>query len=297
MSVKVRVSTIEQENAIKYISSTFDMYKSLLKDYNNRLLEVYKEYSTFTQPKLAEWKTDLKVNKAHEVVNKITPRIMSKVPKFIVSNKPDVLNEVDRIDSPEEKMEKLKNLNMYTIAVQDYLTHVFDKYNLIEPIRLWAKNMIIYGNSFAKIRFRYEMARTTKTVDKEEIYIDENGMEQVEKKDKEIEEYVWGEYPTIEVKSWSDIYYDPRYKIFNECPGVIEYTNGVRLGELKRNKDKYINIDKVELIPSLDSFQKDPDGYRKQLMVISGIDCSTVTEGIDKNALSIKTFYGLYAKE
>jgi hypothetical protein len=32
-------------------------------------------------------------------------------------------------------------------------------------------------------------------------------------------------------------------------------------------------------------------------MVISGIDCSTVTEGIDKNALTVKTFYGLYAKD
>jgi hypothetical protein len=174
MSVKIRVSDIEQQAVIKYISNTFDMYKQLLKDYNNRLLEVYKEYSTFTSPKMAEWKSDFKVNKAHEVVNKITPRIMSKVPKFIVSNKPDVLNETTRLDTPEEQMKRMDELNLYTVAVQDYLTHIFDKYNLIEPVRLWAKNMIIYGNSFAKVRFRYEIARSIKPTDKEEVYMDEN---------------------------------------------------------------------------------------------------------------------------
>ena len=32
----------------------------MLKDYRNRMLDVYQEYSTFKQPKLADWKTTFK---------------------------------------------------------------------------------------------------------------------------------------------------------------------------------------------------------------------------------------------
>lgn len=296
MSIKVRVSAVEQKEAIIYISQTAELYKDMLKDYRNRMLDVYQEYSTFKQPKLADWKTTFKVNKAHEVVNKITPRIMSKTPSWIVSFKPDVLNEVNRLDNVEERMARVEQLKTMSVAVQDYLSHIFDKYNLIEPARLWAKNMIIYGNSFAKIRFKYEMASTAKPTNKEEVYIDPETWEEiVEKKEKEIEEYVRWEYPTIEVKSWADILYDPRYKTFEEVPAIIETTNWVRLAELKRNKDKYINLDKIDQIPSLSAFAQDPDSYRKQLMALTGIDCSWTAQGIDKNALSLKTFHWLYA--
>lgn len=296
MSIKVRVSAVEQKEAIIYISQTFELYKNLLKDYRSRLLNVYQEYSTFTMPKLADWKTTFKVNKAHEVVNKITPRVMSKTPNWIVSFKPDILNEVNRLDSIEERVKRVDELKTMSVAVQDYLSHIFDKYNLIEPAILWAKNMIIYGNSFAKIKFKYEMSSTAKNVDKQEVYIDPTTWEEViEKKDKEIEEYVWGEYPTIEVKGWADILYDPRYKTFDELPAIIEVTNGVRLWELKRNKDKYINLDKLDAVPWLAAFAADPESYRKQLMALSGIDCSWKAEWIDKNALTLKTFHWLYA--
>ena len=40
------------------------------------------------------------------MVNKITPRIMSKTPSWIVSFKPDVLNEVNRLDNVEERIEE-----------------------------------------------------------------------------------------------------------------------------------------------------------------------------------------------
>jgi hypothetical protein len=93
MAIKVRVNDVDQTKAVKYVASTFEQYKTLLSDYHKRSLDIYKEYSCFTQPKLADWKTTFKVNKAHEVVNKILPRIMSKNPKWIVSSKPDVLFE------------------------------------------------------------------------------------------------------------------------------------------------------------------------------------------------------------
>jgi hypothetical protein len=74
------------------------------------------------------------------------------------------------------------------------------------------------------------------------------------------------------------MYYDPRYKIFDDAPAVIEYVNGVRLGELQRNKDKYINIDKLELFPDISSFHSDPDTYRQQLFAIAGIGKDSIME-------------------
>ena len=44
-------------------------------------------------------------------------------------------------------------------------------------------------------------------------------------------------------------------------------------------------------MPDIDTFQKDPQGYKEQLFAIAGINASDISEGIDKNALHIKTFY------
>jgi hypothetical protein len=89
--------------------------------------------------------------------------------------------------------------------------------------------MIVYGNAFAKIKFKYELGRTEVPTKKERAYIDENGVEQMEKVEKEIKEFVYNQYPTIDPVSWTDIYYDPRYKVFGDAPAVIEIINGVRL--------------------------------------------------------------------
>lgn len=91
MAIKLKLSQTQQEDVVKYVADTFSAYKDRLDDYHRRCFEVYKEYSTFTQDKEAAWKTTFKVNKAHEVVNKILPRIMSKNPKWIVSSKPDTI--------------------------------------------------------------------------------------------------------------------------------------------------------------------------------------------------------------
>jgi hypothetical protein len=192
MAVKINVSEQEQQKAVKYIAQTFEQYKQLLSDYQSRMLAIYKEYSSFTQPKLADWKTTFKVNKAHEVVNKILPRIMSKNPKWLVSNKPDIVDDVQKLGTPEEKQKKLETLDMHTTVVRDYLTNVFDKYNLIEPSRLWAKNMIIYGNALAKIKFKYEIARSLDNNDETEMVTDPETGETTEVKNpKKITEYVW----------------------------------------------------------------------------------------------------------
>ncbi len=293
MAIKIKPALLEQQEAIKYISNTFDNYQEQLGLYHKRMLDIYKEYSTFTEEKSADWKTTFKVNKAHEVVNKILPRIMSKNPKWIVSSKPDMLLEVDKVESEEEKIARYEALNTYNLAIKDYLSTVFDKYNLIEPARLWAKSMIVYGNALAKIKFKYEIWRSQEKEKYEEESMDEEWNPIVVTKDEKIKEYVHSQYPTIDVKSWTEVYYDPRYKLFTESPAVIEITNGVRLAELRKGKE-YFNIDKIEELPDYNDFTKDSKWYKERVFAICGIDTSTMKDWVNKNALSMKTYYWLY---
>lgn len=85
----------QQQKAVMMVSNTFEQYQELLQPYHNRMLAIYKELNTFTYPKKADWSTTFKVNKMHEVSNKILPRIVSRNPKWLVSFKPDLVNELE----------------------------------------------------------------------------------------------------------------------------------------------------------------------------------------------------------
>ena len=134
--MKVRVDLSKQAQLALMISDTYKNYKELLQPYHERLLDVYKELNTFKYPKKADWSTTFKVNKLHEVSNKILPRIVSRSPKWIVSVKPDLITK---------KPQDIESLNMQAHAVQDLLHTIYDKYNLSEVVRLWAKGMVNYG--------------------------------------------------------------------------------------------------------------------------------------------------------
>jgi hypothetical protein len=92
--MKISTTLLQQQDAVLHVSNVAKQYKDLLQPYYDRLLLVYKELNTFTYPKKAEWSTTFKVNKLHEVSNKILPRIVSRSPKWIVSVKPDLINEM-----------------------------------------------------------------------------------------------------------------------------------------------------------------------------------------------------------
>jgi len=290
--IKVRANNVKQIEAITYVNATYEQYKELLQKRHNELLEIYKEKTSFTQPKKADWSTTFKVNKMYEISNKTLPRIISKNPKRLVSSKVDLLRWVTEVEDGKQWGE-LEKLNEYTQAVSDYLTTVFDKYNLIEPTRIRAKNMVDYGVWFAKIKFKYDISRASKVTNKEEIYIDENGEEQVEVINKEVEEKVSWEYPTIEVVNRTDIFYDPRIKLFKDIPAVIEEVNNVRFVDIKRNKKDYINIDKLELINWLKPYSEDSTGYKQAIFSITWMT-SSKDWWIDMKSLNIKYYYGLY---
>jgi hypothetical protein len=269
----------QQQKAVMMVSNTFEQYQELLQPYHNRMLAIYKELNTFTYPKKADWSTTFKVNKMHEVSNKILPRIVSRNPKRLVSFKPDLVNEL-------EDAADISKLDMQSRAVQDLLSTIFSKYNLSESTRLWAKGMVNYGTSFAKVATKYTISRKKEAVDEEETIIDDDGNEQVIKITERVKEYVVDEYVTIDPVSWSDIYYDPRYVMFQDMPAVVQVLSGVRLADIKKNKE-YLNVDKLEDISKLD---KTSSQYKEDVQNIMGMTISKVPD-VDKNNLCIKTYY------
>lgn len=258
--MKVRVDLAKQAQLAMMISDTYKNYKELLQPYHERLLDVYKELNTFKYPKKADWSTTFKVNKLHEVSNKILPRIVSRSPKWIVSVKPDLITT---------KPQDIESLSKQAHAVQDLLHTIYDKYNLSEVVRLWAKGMVNYGMGFAEVKTKYEIARTKTKVDKEEVYMDEDGMEQIIPINEEITEKVADKYVTIEPISWADVYYDPRYIRFQDMPAVIRHMTNVRMADIKKEKDKYINVDKLEYICSID---KSKENFKDEIYNVTGIN-------------------------
>lgn len=156
---KNKISKDNQNACIIYIQETFNNYEILNESRRNELYNIYKEYRSFKQEKLADWSSTFKVNKAHEIVNKILPRVIAKNPRWIVNLRSDEFNDDDKGMAGIPREQRLEKMEEMAEGVQDYLTYIFDRYNLKEPIRLWAKNMIIYGKSHAKVKYKYETAR------------------------------------------------------------------------------------------------------------------------------------------
>lgn len=265
-----------QKKAILAIRDFNEASKRLSESQKAKLFDVYSEWKSFSEKKQADWSTSFKVNKAHQVVETVLPRLTAKDPRFIVSPRN---NEVD----PK-----------HAEVVQDYLTYLFDEYNLMEPIRLWAKSMLIYGNSYARVKYKYEVARV---VDVQKAQPD-LGLEGVEGEEVEtvssVKEEVVGEYPTIENVSWTDIMVDPRYVMMEDMPGINIRTNGVRLRDLER-QEKVFNLDKVKELSDLDPFRDDENGYKQRVFQITGVDTVT-TRKYDKNSLTVDKFYGHFIK-
>ena len=95
---------------------------------------IYKGVSSFTGVRNDKkpWETTFKVNKAHEIENKVLPRIISRSPKWIVGYK------------SEEILDEAIDTQAMSDAIRDYLHDIFEKQDMREMLRLWAKNMVRY---------------------------------------------------------------------------------------------------------------------------------------------------------
>jgi len=101
------LSQQEQLDLLFYIKETFDNYKILNQERKEELSEIYKTYRSFKQKKLADWSSTFKVNKAHELVNKILPRLISKNPRWLVDIRTDEFVDEDKMLTPEQRSERI----------------------------------------------------------------------------------------------------------------------------------------------------------------------------------------------
>lgn len=150
----------------------------------------------------------------------------------------------------------MKGKKELPMAIQDYLTQFFEKQEIRKKFKLFAKNGVRYGIGWGKVSYK----------------VDEKGGT-----------------PYIDVKSFADMYFDPRYTTLDEMPAVIELVRSVRISELEAS-GKY---DKKELKILKDIKQeKDPTLKRQLIEKYAGILNTNESPEPDMNNLELKIFEG-----
>lgn len=281
---KLNLSEEQKKEILLHINDVKTSYKSAMWSYMKRMREIHEEASTFRSPKSADWHTDIKVNKMHEIENKVNPKLIANNPKRLVSNRITNVGQ-DVIQGGEEKYKEIVEM---ALAIQDFLTMIFDKQDMKESIRLWSKGMVKYGNSRAKVVYKYNINRRAVPVN--EDVVDEQWNIIWSQSTYDIIENVIDEWPSVEIKNITDIYYDPRYIRFEDMPAIIDTTRWVRLSALKSKKGKYMDLDKLEQICNL---KWEWDTYKKQMQQISWVAIMPENK-ITKNDITLECYYWLY---
>ena len=75
-----------QNKIIDFVTNILKSYKDLNKDRNQTLFDIYKVFSTYKEQRnSSSHHTNFLINKAHEVVERVLPRIIAKSPKWLVT--------------------------------------------------------------------------------------------------------------------------------------------------------------------------------------------------------------------
>lgn len=276
----INLSAEQQKDILAFIRTTVeDNYKPNSTQYRDLMTLVYDSLSTFELPDLWDNLTRFKINKAHEIVRKVVPRVFAKSPKFNVTPRTDAFYEEDNELKGEEYKERQRLNEKMAAAVQDYLTVLFQEQDLQESLKIWATNQVTYWNAYAQIIPKYIVNRNKS----------ENG--------KVNEKYV-STLPTIDNISWTEMFYDPRYRKIKDMPWIMRIRDGVRLRDLYLAKDekwneKYFNLDKLESL-SKNKFD-DSDSYKNLVYDITWVSGIEADKGIDKNAISLQVFEGYFS--
>lgn len=157
--IDLKLEQQEQVEVIGHVTRMSNFYDNQMSTYKDKMLDIYQSVTTFTQERRAQWQTTFKVNKPHEVVNKILPRVMARNPRWLVSFKTDEFDAEDKMLTPEQRAAKLETLQDIPKAIQDALNFIFEKDSLKKTIRAAAKSMITYGNAYAAVCYKYELGR------------------------------------------------------------------------------------------------------------------------------------------
>lgn len=320
-------SSETQGKALKIIQDYREESADMTQEYRQRLLRVYRSYKTFREGNYGETmvrgRTDFKVNKAHEVVEKVLVRIIGRDPRWIVTprdigsfandnEQATTQTQVDVNGQPTTQSDYSKPMRdraaEWSACAQDYLTYVFDEYNQRERFKLLARNLIVYGKAYAKTTWKYETARISKVTQKttNDVNVDPNAMtldpttgepvvqDQTSVQDTTVSEKVIGQYPSIDVISWTDMYYDPRYIFIEDRPAMVQFVESVRYKSLLQNKKDYFNLDQLEGILTLDP-TLDSEQYKQRVRQITGI-MELDPKVLKQNSLDITKYYGFFSK-
>lgn len=96
-----------------------------------------------------------------------------------------------------------------------------------------------FGIGWVKMGHRYVIQRTSKE-------IEETDSETLRKKlVRKVKQAVAERYPTMEYRSYTDIYLNPVYRRFEDMPGIIDLIENVRLSEFTKHPDKYMNLQSI----------------------------------------------------
>lgn len=306
-----------QNRMVDFVKQNFSSWKDSLKPYRERLVDVYEAWATYKVSRAHDYDTNFKVNKAHEIVEKVLPRIVAKDPRWVVEPRLDdfypdrpltdengqELIDPSTIPNTQENYEMLaeawkkwllakrqryEEAQQFAAVTQDYLQYLFIEYKLRKYLRRLGKSMIINGKGIGKVQYKYEVVQNM---------TGKKGGQREYKQD------VRGEYPTLVVKSWSDVYWDPRYPSFSESPGVIEVCSNVRYWDILRNKEDYFNLQQLKEVCEVQYSNQHGDEvkaleeYRSQIHAIAGIPEETIQAPIDAMNLTITYFYGFFSED
>ncbi len=262
----MKVTKEEQQRILTYVRQNIDLFQSQSSLYRDQMLNIYESLSTFELPETWDVLTRFKVNKAHEILRKVVPRVIAKSPRFVVTPRTDVFQDWDELKAGKDRVAMLDKHWKMARATQDYLNILFEDENFRERLKLWAINMLTYWNSFAQIVPKYKIQRSK----------DENH--------KVTEKVVWLT-PTIDVVSWTEMYYDARYKLLEDMPWVTRVKKRVRLQDIMFT-EWFFNLKEIEQLGGTEFV--DEDWYAGSVFAITGISDIIVKEWVDINNLTLQ---------
>lgn len=154
MKTLASLDSSQRYDAVRHVKDTFDTYEQDLRKYHSALLEIYKEVNKTEEDALNEWDTKFHVSKMRQAENKITPKIMAKNPRFIVSWRTDTWEYEDKDLPEDDKRNKMENKKDLPEAIQDYLTQFYEKQEIRKKMKLFAKSGVRYGIGWGKVGYR-----------------------------------------------------------------------------------------------------------------------------------------------
>jgi hypothetical protein len=267
--------------AIGLVKSSRTIYDTKTRARKQTLKEVYRETMDYDPPKEMDWDSSLKVNFMNAREQLFSAKLTAKKPKAIVSlnqNPIEIAEEyLPEGVNDEQKQEFIRDITKdWVLGVQDYLNKAFDS-DLKSTIRRGAKQFARTGNVYGRAKFKFE---TYKEKEKTE-------------KGWKITEKITKQYPTIEIISLQELYFDPRFFYTKDMPAVIRRHENVRLSELvaMKNEEGMMNLDRIRT-NNLTVYNTDKsDIYR--LFIPN--DTGTPIE-MDTSTLTVDEYYGYFSE-